>query len=134
MSLIKSFQAEAFQNCKLEKLRESGELALFKLTPPNRFHWCYIVVTPAGLLIGGDQRFGDLPGGQAVSVPGVTLVSFLGNGDEEYIGQKFFGPKPRGRAGLDRWSNDVGWLAALRNEFKRLYTASFAVPAQESAP
>lgn len=119
MSYIKPFMTEAFAGSTLERLDGGSAFLAFKLTPNKRFHWCYIMVTPLGLMIGGDQRFGESASGVAIAT-GYGLDTFL-KGDEEYLGSKFFGRKPTGKVALSRWMNDVGWMAALRQEFVRLY-------------
>lgn len=124
MSYVRESQVEAFQGSKLEKLDGGSEILLFKVTPPNRFHWCYVMFTPLGIIIGGDQRFGDTNHGTAVC-SGYGLDTFL-KADEDYLGGKFFGRKPTGAIALARWTNDVGWLIALQQEFKRLYGAMHA--------
>ena len=114
---LADMRKEAFADSKLEKLDENT----YKLTPPKRWHWVYVVFTPIGVVIGGDQGFGDLPGQQAVSLKDFGKFGFLGESHDEYIGEKFFGKKPTSKAKLERWYNDVRWLAALRHEFLRLY-------------
>lgn len=126
MSYIRPMMTEAFANSKLEKLDGGAAFQAFKLIPAGRFHWCYIMLTPLGLMIGGDQRFGDTNHGVAIA-PGYGLDTFL-KGDEEYLGSKFFGRKPTGKVALERWTCDVGWIAALRQEFVRLYQHEVATP------
>lgn len=124
--MIRNDQLEAFKDSKLEEVGSDAVLT-FKLTPKGRFHWCYILFTPLGIIIGGDQRFGSSVSGMAVSRPECSLPWFVGDLDFEYLGTKFFGRKPDGGTGksgksaLAEWTNDVGWLAAVQQEFKRLY-------------
>jgi len=120
MSYISRISQEAFKDSTLEMVEAGKLVRVYKLTPPKRFHWCYLMFTPLGVVIGGDQRFGDRENGAAHSVPGMEESGFLGDHDEEYLGSKFFGRKPSGRVALDRWANDVGWLCALQQEFRRL--------------
>ncbi len=128
MSYIKPYMTEAFAGSDLERLDGGSAFLAFKLTPPKRFHWAYIMHTPMGLVIGGDQRFGDSTHGAALA-PGYGIDLLLKDGGEDYLGGKFFGREPSGKAGRERWQNDVGWLAALRAEFVRLYHATRAVEA-----
>lgn len=120
MSYIKEHMEESFKDCKLELVEDGTSTTIYKLTPAGRFHWCYIIFGPLGVIIGGDQRFGEREGGQAVSVPGLDAFGFLGDHHPEYLGSKFFGRKPSGKVALSRWANDVGWLEIVQREFKRL--------------
>lgn len=120
-SCIKPHMLESLGDSHLEKIEDtSAHVMLFKLTPPKHFHWCYIMMTPVGIFIGGDQKFGDTTHGMAIA-PGYGLDLMLKGDEEEYLGSKFFGRKPTGKVALEKWSNDVGWLMAVRNEFVRLY-------------
>lgn len=120
MSYIKPYMTEAFAGSTLERLDGGAAFLAFKLTPPKRFHWCYIMVTPLGLVVGGDQRFGEASHGIAFA-PGYGIDLLLKDGGEDYMGGKFFGREPSGKVGRNRWQNDVGWMSALRQEFVRLY-------------
>ena len=129
MSYIKPHMVEAFANSTLERLDGGAAFLAFKMVPAGRFHWCHIMLTPLGLMIGGDQRFGDTNHGVAIA-PGYGLDMFL-KSDEDYLGSKFFGREPSGKVGRERWQNDVGWMAALRNEFVRIYkTRETAAPSR----
>lgn len=132
MSYIKPYMVEAFTNSKLEKLEGGPAFLAFKMTPAGRFHWCYVMVTPLGLMVGGDQRFGETNHGVAVA-SGYGLDTFL-KSDEDYLGSKFFGREPGGKVGRERWQNDVGWMVALRDEFKRLYAEMNAEHLRSIAP
>lgn len=121
MSYIRTMQRDAFKDSKLENSHAHTQVAVYKLTPADRFHWCYIIFTPIGIMVGGDQRFGDTAHGMAVSVAGLHEPWFASDLEEDYLGEKFFGRKPTGPKALRAWTNDVGWLAALQQEFKRLY-------------
>ena len=121
MGYIKAHMAEAFAGSTLERMDTGADIIGFKLTPPNRFHWCYLLFTPLGLIVGGDQRFGDTNHGVAVA-SGYGLDFFLKSVEsEDYMGGKFFGKEPSGKVGASKWQNDVGWMAALQKEFVRLY-------------
>ena len=120
MTYIKPYMIEAFAGSMLGRLDGGSAFLAFKLTPPKRFHWCYVMLTPLGLIIGGDQRFGDTNHGTAIA-PGYGIDLLLKDGGEDYLGEKFFGREPSGKVGRDRWQNYVGWMAALRTEFVRLY-------------
>lgn len=133
MSYIKPHMTEAFEGSTLERLDSGADIVAFKLTPPKRFHWCYLMFTPLGVVIGGDQRFGDTNHGAAVA-SGYGLDFFLKAEYEDYMGAKFFGKEPSGKAGSSSWQVDVGWMAALRKEFIRLYEAkAFGKPASQPA-
>ena len=119
-SYIRDMQRDAFVDSKLEKQPDGSQVTVYKITPKKRFHWCYILFTPIGIVIGGDQRFGDTRDGFAIC-SGYDEMWFAGDLEEDYLGEKFFGRKPGGPKALARWKNDVGWLAALQQEFKRLY-------------
>ena len=125
MSYILERMTEAFAGSTLERMDTGADIIGFKLTPPNRFHWCYLMFTPIGLIVGGDQRFGDANHGVAVA-SGYGLDFFLKADSEDYMGAKFFGREPSGKVALSKWVNDVGWMAALRKEFVRLYEAAHA--------
>jgi hypothetical protein len=120
MSYIRGDQRAAFEGSEMERLDCGSEIIGYKLTPPKRFHWCYILFTPLGVIIGGDQRFGEASHGTAVA-SGMGLDFFLKAEEEDYLASKFFGRKPSGKVAASRWVNDAGWMAALRNEFARVY-------------
>ena len=119
MSYIQPHMAEAFHNSRLERVDGGSAFLAFKMVPEARFHWCYVMLTPLGLMIVGDQRFGDSAHGVAIAA-GYGMDTFL-KADEDYLGTKFFGRKPTGKVALARWTCDVGWMAALRKEFVRIY-------------
>jgi len=124
MSHIKPMHTERYSDCTLERIEGmegKTKLVLFKLTPPKRFGWAYILFSPMGVFVGGDLRFGDTAGGQAASAQGWDLFGMLGRCEEEYLGEKFFGRCPSGPKAKAMWSNDVGWLSAMQKEFVRCY-------------
>jgi hypothetical protein len=125
MSHIKPMHKERYSDCKLERVvgkEDVDPVVMFKLIPPKRFGWANIIFTPIGVFVGGDLRFGDTPGGQATSSQGWDLFGMLGRCEEEYLGEKFFGRCPSGPKAKAQWSNDVGWLSAMQQEFVRCYT------------